>query len=50
MPNRPAYAENTDDMYKMLEKTIREYDGKKPLFLAAQGVTCLLYTSYNKTY
>ena len=39
MPNRPAYAENTDDMYKMLEKTIREYDGKKPLFLAAQGVT-----------
>ncbi len=39
IPNRPAYAENTDDMYKMLEKTIREYDGKKPLFLAAQGVT-----------
>ena len=39
MPNRPAYAETLDELYEELEQTIRDYDGTKPLFLAAQGVT-----------
>ena len=39
MPNRPAYAETLDELYEELEQTIKDYDGTKPLFLAAQGVT-----------
>lgn len=39
MPNRPAYAESLDELYEELEPVIRNYDGSKPLFLAAQGVT-----------
>lgn len=46
MPNYPAYAEDTDDIYNSLCDVIRDFDGSKPLFLAAQGVTWSL-TSAN---
>lgn len=39
LPNYPAYAETVEDIYRQLEDTIKNYDGKAPMFLATQGVT-----------
>lgn len=39
MPNHPCYASNIDDIYTRWEKKIKTFDGSKPLFLAAQGVS-----------
>ncbi len=40
--NNPPYAVDLEHMYDALAETIRNFDGKKPLFLAAQGVTWFL--------
>lgn len=39
IPNHPGYAGNINDIYVRWEKKIKDYDGTKPLFLAAQGVS-----------
>lgn len=39
MPNHPCYASKIEDIYVRWEKKIRDFDGSKPMFLAAQGVS-----------
>ena len=39
MPNHPCYASNIEDIYVRWAKKIKDFDGSKPLFLAAQGVS-----------
>ncbi len=39
MPNHPCYAGKIEDIYVRWEKKIKTFDGSKPLFLAAQGVS-----------
>ncbi|GAA4305132.1 discoidin domain-containing protein [Compostibacter hankyongensis] len=39
IPNRPGYAGNVDDIYKKWQQQIKTFDGSKPLFLAAQGIS-----------
>jgi hypothetical protein len=39
IPNHPCYASKIEDIYVRWEKKIREFDGSKPMFLAAQGVS-----------
>ena len=39
IPNYPCYAGNIDAIYKKWEKQISAFDGSKPLFLTAQGVS-----------
>lgn len=37
IPNHPCYASKIEDIYVRWEKKIKDFDGTKPLFLAAQG-------------
>ena len=37
VPNLPCYAANTDVIYSFWKDTIAAFDGKKPMFLSAQG-------------
>ncbi len=39
IPNRPGYAGNIDGIYKEWEQQIKSFDGSKPVFLSAQGVS-----------
>jgi len=39
IPNYPCYAENIEQIYTRWEKQIKTFNGSKPLFLAAQGVS-----------
>src|SRR5690348_12210394 len=39
IPNRPGYAGNIDGIYKEWGQQIRSFDGSKPVFLSAQGVS-----------
>lgn len=39
IPNLPGYAGNVDAIYDKWERSIRSFDGSKPLFLSAQGVS-----------
>lgn len=39
IPNHPCYASKIEDIYVRWEKKIRDFDGSKPMFLAAQGVS-----------
>ncbi len=45
VPNYPAYAETTDDIYNHMVKDVKAWDGSAPLFLAGQGVTWSLSPS-----
>lgn len=45
IPNYPAYAETTDDIYNHMVKDVKAWDGSAPLFLAGQGVTWSLSPS-----
>lgn len=38
VPNLPGYTNNIEQIYKTWEKSIREFDGSKPLFLTSQGI------------
>jgi len=37
VPNLPCYASGVDVIYRFWERPIREFDGRGPLFLSAQG-------------
>lgn len=39
IPNIPCYANKIDAIYKKWEQQIKAFDGSKPLFLTAQGVS-----------
>jgi hypothetical protein len=39
IPNLPGYTNSTDQIYKKWRDTIRTFDGTKPIFLTAQGVS-----------
>lgn len=38
IPDRPGYTGDIEQMYQQWKDTIRNFDGKHPVFLAAQGV------------
>ena len=39
VPNHPCYAGNIDQIFPRWEKQIKSFDGSRPLFLSAQGVS-----------
>lgn len=39
IPDRPGYTSDVEQIYKQWKDTIRNFDGKHPVFLAAQGVS-----------
>lgn len=39
IPNHPCYAGNIEQIYSRWEKQIKDFNGSKPLFFAAQGVS-----------
>jgi hypothetical protein len=39
IPNQPCYANNIEVIYKKWEKQIKAFNGSKPLFLTAQGIS-----------